>query len=291
MYSKILVPLDGSVLSEQVLPYARYLARLFTAPIELIFATKVTSQEIPDKISLSIRQDGESYLQRIADSLTKDQRPEITVVSGRPAEVIIAQAEAKAGTLVAMATHGYSGLQRWVVGGVAQKVVQCVATPVVLVPARAEHAADRTIEFDKVIVPLDGSDLGEYILPHVTQLCQELGMELILVRAYVPNFPGSSIRMHEVSEIVRESADNYVQDKVRQLKEEGLQKVTCKVLRGVPAEQITDLARATPNSLIAMCTHRRRSLGGRCVLGSVTSAVVHSSQEPVLIIRGPENAN
>lgn len=290
MYSKILVPLDGSVLSEQVLPYAQHLARLFSAPMELVFATKVTSQKIPENLSRSIREDGESYLQRIADALPGDRKTEITVMSGRPAEVIIERAEAKAGTLIAMATHGYSGLQRWVVGGVAQKVVQCVATPVVLVPVRAEHAADGTVRFDTVVVPLDGSALGEYILPHVVPLCRELGMELILVRAYVPNFPGSSIRMHEVSEIVRESAENYVREKVRQLQEEGLEKVTYKVLRGVPAEQITDLAGATPNSLIAMCTHRRRALGGRCVLGSVTSAVVHSSREPVLIIRGPEKA-
>jgi nucleotide-binding universal stress UspA family protein len=287
MYKRILVPLDGSALSEQALPYATYLAGLFNASIELLFAVKVTSREIPEAVRFEIRQDGERYLKGIAGSLPAGLKPSCKVQPGRPAEAIVEEAEVVPETLVAMATHGYSGLQRWVLGGVAQKVTQCVSTPVLLVPARAEPAASDAIRIERFLVPLDGSATGEYILPHIVPLCKALDMELILLRVYVPNLPGSNIRMHAVARIVREAAEAYLQETVRRLQGEGMEKVSARVLRGVPAEQINDFARDTPHSLTAMCTHRRSVLGGRCVLGSVTSAVIHSSETPVLILRGP----
>jgi nucleotide-binding universal stress UspA family protein len=111
-------------------------------------------------------------------------------------------------------------------------------------------------------------------------------MELIVIRAYNPRFPGASIRMHEISQIVHDAAENYVVKMAGQLQNEGVKKVSCKVLRGIPAEQITDFALATPRSLTAMCTHGKHGVG-RWVLGSVTDAVIHSSAEPVLVIRSP----
>lgn len=110
-------------------------------------------------------------------------------------------------------------------------------------------------------------------------------MELILVRSYNPSFPGTSVRMHDVSQIVHDAAENYVKEKARELQGAGLRNISYEVLRGVPAEQITDLALATPNSLTAMCTHGRHGVS-RWLLGSVTNAVLHCAEEPVLVVRG-----
>ena len=113
--------------------------------------------------------------------------------------------------------------------------------------------------------------MAEHILPHVVSLCKILDMELILVRAYHPSFPGTSIRMYDISKIVHDAAENYIEEKARQLQGEGLKKVSYKVLRGAPSEQITDFALETPNSLTAMCTQGKHGLG-RLELGSVTNA-------------------
>lgn len=290
MYKRILVPLDGSVLSERVLPLARQLAQSFGSIIDLIYVVQQPSEEISEEVTPQDEENGNDYLGKIAKSISADIegiKAEYSVQTGYPASMIIEQAESQDKTLILMSTHGYSGLQRLLLGSVAGKVVQASKTPVLLVPAGAQNAEGQLVEFKRVIVPLDGSKLAECVLPFVINLCKLLDMELILVRAYHPNFPGSSIRMHDVSQIVHDSAENYVKEKVQQLQNKGLKKVSYKVLRGLPAEQITDFAIETENSLTAMSTHGRHGIG-RWMLGSVTDAVIHCSEEPVLVFRGVE---
>jgi nucleotide-binding universal stress UspA family protein len=140
------------------------------------------------------------------------------------------------------------------------------------------------VEFKRLIIPLDGSELAETILPYAINLCKSLDMELILVRAYHPSFPGSTIRMREVSKIVHDSAENYIRDMADKMRKEGLTKVSYKVLKGVPAEQITEFAVETPNSVTALCSHGRHGVS-RWLLGSVANAVIHCAEEPVLVVR------
>lgn len=287
MYNRILVPLDGSDLSESALPYAKQLAKALNTVVDLVYAVPTNiGDEIPDHITDEARQDGETYLQRIADTLPKELRPRYQIKMGHPAEVIVDEAELQEGTLVVMATHGYSGLKRVMLGSIAHKVVQVAEAPVLLIPAGAKSPEGGPVELRRTIVPLDGSPLAEHILPAVIELCKALDMELILTRAYNPTFPGSSIRMHDISKIVHDAAESYIKDKAEELTTLCGKDVEYKLLRGIPAEQITDLALQTPNSMTAMCTHGRHG-PGRWLLGSVTDAVIHCSEEPVLVVRGP----
>jgi len=290
MFNRILVPLDGSALSERVLPIARQLAGSFGSSIDLVYVIPTPADEIPEEITAQAARDGDDYLKEMAESLSADvdeRKIGYSVQVGHPATKIIEQSEIQKDTLVLMSTHGYTGLQRLLLGSVAGKVVQAAATPVLLIPAEAKSPDGNLVEFRRVIVPLDGSKVAECVLPYVVSLCKTLDMELIVLRSYHPNFPGSSIRMHDVSQIVHDSAENYVKEKVKQLKTEGLKKVSYKVMRGLAAQQINDFALETPNSLIAMCTHGRHGIG-RWMLGSVTNNVIQSSEEPVLVIRGKD---
>ncbi len=286
MYKRILVPLNGSELSERVLPHAQHLGQAFGASVELVYAVAAI-EDIPDKVAAEVARDADAYLKKIADAFPAGLKPTYSVKTGPAAEVIASQAAATEGTLVVMSTHGYTGPKRWMLGSVAHKVAQTLTTPVLLLPVKATAPNGGPVEFKNLIAPLDGSVAAEYILPHVISICKILNMELILVRAYHPHFPGTSIRMHDISKIVHDAAENYIEDKARQLQGEGLKNVTYKVLRGVPSEQITDFALETPNSLTAMCTHGKHGIG-RLGLGSVTNAVIHSTEEPVLILRGPD---
>lgn len=281
MYARILLPLDGSPLSQLALPYAQMLGEAFNASVELVFCTE--TEDVPETIASEIRQDAEDDLRQIAASLPKALRTRLTVQPGNPPEVILEQAQAEEGTLIVMATHGYSGPQRWFLGSVAHKVVQAAENPVLLIPIGAKSPEGGPVEFARVIVPLDGSPVAEQVLPHVVSLCKALDMEMILARAYNPNFPGSSIRMREVTKIVHDAAEEYMKEALKHMQGEGLTKISYQVLRGIPAQRITDLALETPNSLTALCTHGRHGIG-RWVLGSVTDAVIHCSEEPVLVI-------
>jgi len=282
MFNRVLIPLDGSPLSEQVIPYAVTIAQLFQCSVELICA--VDDEDLPAEAIAELEQSRKACLRRVANALAESLKPVVHCVHGHPAQVIVDEAERLPDTLITMATHGYSGMQRWLLGSVAHKVVQVVDCPVLLLPSGATSPSGGPVELERVIVPLDGSELAEQILPHVRQLSLALDMEVILVRAFNPSFPGSTVRMQEVSKIVHDAAEHYLQRITQQLRDQGLTTVSYKVLRGIPAEQITQFALDTPNSITAMCTHGRHGVG-RWLLGSVTDAVIHSSEEPVLVIR------
>jgi len=148
MYSKILVPLDGSKTAENVLPYARYLAGKFKVPVELLavldiaeMATHISAERarhldtmIEDGMRAST-----TYVRGVATTFP-DGNVTCTVEKDRAEEAIISKAEADGGTLIAMATHGRSGLNRFLLGSVAEKVLRGSANPLLLV--RATEAAE-----------------------------------------------------------------------------------------------------------------------------------------------------
>lgn len=155
MYSKIVVPLDGSKLAESVLPHVEVLAQgCATEVITLISVTEhiVGSQHLvgyaqpigplpPPQTITSIpvslgrkQQQAERYLTRIANRLRKKGLKVVTAVGiGRPAEEIVKYAVENGSDLIAMASHGRSGLSRWALGSVADKVLRSSPIPVLIV--------------------------------------------------------------------------------------------------------------------------------------------------------------
>ena len=146
MYSKILVPLDGSKLSEAVLPHVRALAASSESDIVLLrvpdYPLYDQSLTDADLVSMIQRQaDGEArdYLDAIARDLQGNGRKvSCALGSGAVAETILDWAERVHADLIAMSTHGRSGVARWLIGSVTDKVVQGATVPVLVVrPAAA----------------------------------------------------------------------------------------------------------------------------------------------------------
>ena len=286
MYSKILVPLDGSQLSETILPYARTLADALKAQVELLAAIEpgtlsAKGQSDPQKASMN-------YLKGVATSFPDSRSVSCTVEIGIPAEVIVDKASSQPDTFITMSTRGRSGIQRWLIGSVADKVLHATTNPLLLVKGEttAKTSGDATLR--KILVPLDGSPLAEKALPHVVQLATKMMMEVVLVQA--PAAPRAASVEQEsdpafqqiAKEIIKE-AQGYLEAKVKELQAKGL-KVSSLLLDGEAAGEIIDLARKTPNNLIAMRTHGWSGIG-RWVLGNVTERVVRHSGDPVLIVR------
>jgi nucleotide-binding universal stress UspA family protein len=177
-------------------------------------------------------------------------------------------------------------------GSVAEKVLRGTSNPLVLIRASGEAKTEGEATLKTVIVPLDGSEMAESVLPAVVEISKKINLEVILFRAY--SIPYSAyaggdgyyaVNFDELISGVKEDARDYLQKKTEELKKRGVEKVSYELKEGLSADQIMSFAKKTPNSLIAMCTHGRSGIE-RWVLGSVTETVVRHSGNPVLIVRG-----
>jgi len=304
MYQKIMVPLDGSQLSEGIVPYARSFAEALKVPVELLhvidpeiiktFSDPERGRYV-DVVEAEMQQHGIHYLEEIANKQLGRRSPDAfsvscSVVIGKPAETIIDRGSADPGALITMATHGRSGVQRWFLGSVADKVLRAAANHLLLVRTTEETKNTGAAVLNAVLVPLDGSIAAEGVLPSVTFLAKKMDLDVVLLRVY--SLLGSAYYGIEayapdfgpLEEQMRGEAREYLEEKVRQLKGKGLQRISCVSLQGFGADEIIDLARKTPENFVAMCTHGRSGVG-RWVLGSVTDRVVRHSGHPVLVIR------
>jgi nucleotide-binding universal stress UspA family protein len=286
VYTRILVPLDGSKLAEGVLPYSRFLAGALQLPVDLIHVND------PEMVAPSAhRTRGADYLNEVAASSLSSLTVNCYVKNGAAAEVILNTALADAGILITIATHGQSGGQRWLLGRVAQKVLQASKNPLILIRPNEETRPSGEVRLTAVIVPLDGSHLAEQIFPHVVYFATKLGLQVVLIRTYtLPTasyFMGAHVStpdMADFREKMKKEVGDYLHAKVEELRVEGVAKVSCVVTEGKGAEEIIDLAQRTSDNMVAMSTHGRSGIG-RWVLGSVTDRVVSYCGDPVLVIR------
>ena len=296
MFKKMTVPLDGSTLAEQILPYARLFAVRLKLPVELVGVVEVealtphVSPEIGrylDTLLAEGMKNGEEYLAKIARSFT-GLNVRTVVARGEPAEVIIERAAADKNTLVAMATHGRSGLNRWLLGSIAEKVLRGSANPMLLARAARQTRIEGEAAFKVILVPLDGSELAETVLPKVVELAITLGLEVVLVRAYQTPYTAYAtayaISYEELTAEARNEALRYLEKKAEALKKQGLEKVSFVAREGIAAEEIISLGRKNPESLIAMCSHGRSGVH-RWALGCVADRVVRHCGDPVLVLR------
>jgi nucleotide-binding universal stress UspA family protein len=296
MYTRLLITLDGSKVAEQVLPYARFLAKALKIPVELLgvvdpetlvaFANPAQGRHLDTLVAETMSRSA-IYLETTARSFQGAQ-VKSSVATGKPEDEVIEKAAADKNTLIVMATHGRSGIQRWLLGSVADKVLHGATNHLLLVRASEQGKTDGEAILKTVIVPLDGSALAEQALPYIVDLAQKMQLQVVLVRAYALS-PAISAEDYgyysaELLDHLESEARDYLQGKVNEIKQRGITNVTSVVNTGYGGEEIITLARNTPDNLIAMCTHGRSGMK-RFVLGSVTERVVRHSGDPVLIVR------
>jgi nucleotide-binding universal stress UspA family protein len=321
MYQRMLVPLDGSELSEAVFPYAKELAGRLGMDVILLH---VHSPEESGTIPLH-----RAYIEHKAVLVKRESQEVQDKVGGRaggreikvwgelavgyPAEEILRFAAEKDTDLILMATHGRSGIKRWVMGSVADKVLRASRVPVWLVRAGIPEG----IVYDKwpkrtILVPLDGSELAEAVLPHVEALAKQQSAELVEVvllrvceaggaSGYYPpsaRFETPTGAVHVMPrDFARATAakqkmlaKQYLTGIAKQLRDAGL-KVRTEVCVGDPAGEIIAYTSSSPFNLIVMATHARSGLS-RWAYGSVATKVLQGVSSPMFLVRtsGSESA-
>jgi nucleotide-binding universal stress UspA family protein len=298
MYTRILVPLDGSATAEAVLPYAEAFAAGFKTSVELMsvidigaMTTHLAADKVHhlDTIIATEEKNSASYLENVAKIFSRFPT-DCRIVRGKPAETILETTSKDRDTLIAMATHGRSGAKRWLLGSVAEKVLRGTTNPLFLVRAAEAKTSPQRI-INSIVVPLDGSSLAEQILPTVSIWAQSLDVEVTLIRAF--EFPASAYYGSDnylpdydaFREEARKEAADYLKEKADSLIGEGVRTVSTRTIQGPAANEIISYAQTEPRAVIAMSTHGRSGVR-RWILGSVTEKVVRHGDDPVLVIRG-----
>ena len=303
MYSKILVPLDGSTVAECVLPHVEAMATgnnevavTFLYVIQPL-NVPMTKPEFRDHIESEAKSAAQHYLDSLTSKLEYKETVHGEVILGKVAETIVDYAEQNNMDLIVMATHGFSGISRWVRGSVADKVLHESKIPVWLVRA---DASQKTV-YDRegkltILVPLDGSDLAEAVLGHVKELAKQLStqsVDVVLFRVcelLSPPYhypPPMSMNWEEYVEYdtrrCKDVCQTYLSDAVERLKKEGLS-VQSEVVLGNPADAIVDYANKNALKLIVMSTHGRTGLS-RWAFGSTAEKVLKGAPSSVFLVR------
>jgi nucleotide-binding universal stress UspA family protein len=269
MLEPILVPLDGSDLAEQALPYAEALA---TPGCQLILL-EVGQDE--DELSL---------LERHADSCAQ-----LETAIGDPAQQILQVARDLGVGLIVMTTHGRGALGRWAFGSVADTVTRTAPVPVLVVRPRAGEP--RAIPLlRRVVVPLDGSALAEQALPIAQALAQKLNIPVHLITTIdvtsllpvemLPTVAFDAGLYDETVAQLRTDAEAWLTRAAQQLQRASVA-ATWEVLSGSPFLAISDAL--TVGDLLVMASHGR---GGakRWLLGSVAEKLIREAPVPVVIV-------
>ena len=142
--------------------------------------------------------------------------------------------------------------------------------------------------YKRVLVPLDGSELAEGILPIASQVAGPLDLEVVLLRVLQPRTPivdetARPVVVMDDLESRRVRARAYLLTMGVELNARGL-RVRSEVRTGDPATEIVTAAHDVDADVIAMTTHGRSGLG-RLLFGSVAEAVLRRSEIPVLLMR------
>lgn len=312
MLRQIIVPLDGSTLAEHALPHAAAMARATSSSLVLLQVVPALMNTGPSSWSTSrsvlLKSDKEdsdraqTYLSRLEAGLrVEGVEVETRVRQGDAAKVIVSEVSDDPSIfLIAMSTHGRSGLGRWFFGSVAEKVLRTSCVPLLLIRPdenlqSAWHRYPHT--YRKIMVALDGSTPAEQALEQAQMLAAATGAILVLVSA-VPALEGMAVYLGAASlqlyadawQVENERIRRYLAERANLLRKNGL-KVETRMAKGNPAEAIIDEADRLQPDIIVMPTQDAspslRGLHGLqdLLLGSVALKVVQDAKLPVLLVR------
>jgi nucleotide-binding universal stress UspA family protein len=139
---------------------------------------------------------------------------------------------------------------------------------------------------DRILVPLDGSDLAEQAIDKALELADPERSTVILLRStgseIMPGLEPAQVDDAEVRE-----AEQYLVGVAERLARGGLKRVARSIWFGSAADAIVEAARLMRVDLIVMGTHGRSGLG-RAILGSVAESVLRGTAAPLLLVRSPE---
>ena len=301
MFRHLLVPLDGSRMSESALPAAARLAARTGATLTLVHVIeKHAPSEVHSERHLVSAEEAAAYLAEVARrSALAGLRVETHVHTAEVSDVARSIAEHSAELapdLVVLSTHGRGSAHRLIFGAIAQQVIQLGATPVLLVRPSEEAAAAGSTgpagAWRTILAPLDGDPSHEKGLPMAAELALAFGatLHLLMVVPTLGNLKGSQaaagMLLPGATRIKLEmdiaAAREYLEARAEELKRGGVE-AGSETSRGDPSRAIVGAARRLAADLVVMGTHGRAGTDAFWA-GSVAARVVARASVPLLLV-------
>ncbi len=296
MFKNILVPLDGSRLSEAALQPAAVLASRLHSHVMLLH---VIEQEAPAEVHkehhLTDAEEARTYLQSVAKrAFPSDVQVETHVHTAPVSDVansIVEHATSEfEPDLIVTCTHGKGGMRDMFFGSIAQQVVAQGRTPLLLIKPEVTGFALKTI-----LAPLDPDSIHDDGLPLTEQLAESFGAELVLL-SVVPTFgtltgqeaaasslmPGTTQAMLDIRE---ETARAHLMEHVQSMEKRGI-RASAEVARGDPGPTIARAADESNCDMLVLSTHGKAGMGAFWAR-SVAPKVAQRTKTPLLLIPLP----
>lgn len=299
MFDHILVPLDGSLLAECTLPHIVAFALTFCPKVTLLHVLDrdltSDSMKVANPLDWAIRKtEAEVYLQGVSDRLSKAglQISTATIV-GRAADVIVNYAHDHNVDLIALSSHGLSGLSDCNISSVVQKVLYRAYTSFLIIPAYRQIQMDLTgFHYQKVFVGLDGSRRAEWVLPEALKLIAFHHASLLLahvvprpeIPSHVPLNQEEMGLVNLINERNRLYAEMYLKDLCSRLPTDLDNIKTYLVTSENQIDALCELAEQKNADLVILSAHGGSSSYKR-LYGSVTLGFITYGATPMLILQ------
>lgn len=294
----VCVCIDGSPVSNRIIPHGLAIARAFGASLSVLHVLEpqhrdgtLTSTN-PLEWEMQ-RTDARGYLDGISAEYGSPELPIKTVLlEGRVAEEICGWAAIHHVDLTVLCSHGASGSTDWSLASTANKLIEGLSGPTLLVPAGVlEEPPKREAIYERILLPLDASPRAESALPLAVRLAGMHGSELVLVHAVpVPELTRPAPLDEEELELERRLierntrvGESYLAQVAERLIDQGLRVSTVLLHDHVRFELLRCIKEERPN-LIVVSGHGR-SGNTEVRLGSVTSFLLEHATAPILIVR------
>jgi nucleotide-binding universal stress UspA family protein len=290
--SQVLIPLDGTRDAEAVLGFCSSLTKAGATTFHLLAVVEaLDDEEMRDQELRQAHDEGRTNLEAYVKAKAHDLRETLSVDvrsqirTGVPAAEILAAADELEADVIALATHGRTGLDRWRLGSVADRVLSGSTRPTLLIGPNVRSLAAQAT---RITVPLDGSQLGEQAITPAAALARSLGarLELVTVPTYHIPFgtdPYLSLNFRNIIARLEERARQYLENvHVAEVDNLGRLTLTHAASSDVGATLNRHFAEP-PEVLVVMTSHGRTGLT-RWALGSVAEDVIRGPA-PVLIVR------
>ena len=302
MFDTILVPLDGSQLAECVLPHIVAIARSFDAEITLLRMLEKNqanaSAQLFDLLNWQINKtEAALYLAKTKARFRESSiRARTTVLEGLVAEGITEYAQNQGMKLIILSSHGRNGLTQWGISSVAQKIILSAPTSVLIVRAHQYEAhsdeLSETPVYQRILVPLDGSQRAENVLPIITQLAHIHKSQIHLVQVVqtpemarqMPPAPEDIDLSNRVVARNREEAGHYLEQVKSRSYLEGIAVQTHLITSDNAAVALHQLGEQEHIELVALSAHGY-SGNHQWPYGSMVNNFIMYSKLPLLIVQ------
>jgi nucleotide-binding universal stress UspA family protein len=303
MLDQILVTLDGSDFGEHALPFARAISEKTGASVNL---SHVSCCDEPTDLlqNTPFQYEGvsmEAYLEKHADAQRKylkehedtlrsalpGTQVDSTLLEGFVTEALERQAKEVDAKLIIMTTHGRTGVSRAWLGSVADSLVRHSNFPLLVIRPLEDGESFPNPRFDHILVPLDGSQVGEKILEPAVELGKAMGSRFTLLHVVSPHVTvGARVSPLPAGHLKKrvEKAEAYLSGVAERLSRDGIEGEWKLESHFAPARAILQAAEEGDVDLIAIATHGYTGVK-RALLGSVADKVLRAAKWPLLLER------